>query len=130
MRAVANTLSQITGQMTVATMNEHTSHHAGTGNLILQPDFFGDDEVRQALAHMVNRVEVIVRDLFRDLPHEPQVLIGRDSPFGKGMASMVVKFHLPNGHSALLCIVGPMRMNYSRNFALLERAAELLNEKE
>lgn len=128
MRAVANTLSELTGEMTFVTIDSHSSHYAGVGKLLLKPEFFGDREVTKALAMMVDRFEAIVRDIFDDIPHKPQVMIGRDSPFGKDMTSMVVKFHLPDGHSAILCLVGPMRMDYGRNIALLEAAKELLDE--
>jgi len=39
---------------------------------------------------------------------------------------MVAKYELPNGMTAVLGLVGPMRMNYQKNMRLLGEAKRLL----
>ncbi|TAK03599.1 hypothetical protein EPO34_00350 [Patescibacteria group bacterium] len=126
---LAKTLSELSGEMVIAAFDRSSSYYAGVGNLMSKPDF-GDLEVVRALSLMVDRFDLIVRDIFDNVPQQPRVMIGRENPFGKDMASVMVKFRLPSGHIAILGLVGPMRMDYGRNIALLEQAKELLDERE
>lgn len=126
---LAKTLSELSGEMVITAFDRSGISYAGVGNLMSKPDF-GDLEVVRALSLMVDRFDLIVRDIFDRVPRQPQVMIGRENPFGKDMASVMVKFRLPSGHVALLGLVGPMRMDYGRNIALLEQAKELLDEQE
>lgn len=126
---LAKTLSELSGEMVITAFDRSGISYAGVGNLMSKPDF-GDLEVVRALSLMVDRFDLIVRDIFDNVPRQPQVMIGRENPFGKDMASVMVKFRLPSGHVALLGLVGPMRMDYGRNIALLEQAKELLDERE
>jgi transcriptional regulator of heat shock response len=129
-RMLANTLSELSGETVIAAFDGFSSHFAGVGNLFMKPDFVGDLEVVRTLSEMVNRFDLIVRNIFESVPERTQVIIGQENPFGKDMASVMVKMVLPSGHTALLGLVGPIRMDYARNIALLERATELLNDDE
>jgi len=54
-------------------------------------------------------------------------LIGRDNPFGAHMSAIVVKFSRGPDQVGLLGLLGPMRMDYSKNLNLLRQAHEILN---
>jgi len=128
-RTLAKTLSELSGEMAIAAFDPQWSYYAGVGNLFSKPDF-GDLEVMKALSQMVDRFDEVVAEIFDRIPRQTQVMIGEQNPFGNDMSAIMVKYRLPSGHIGLLGLVGPMRMDYGRNIALLERAKEILDEQE
>lgn len=128
-RVLTRTLSELTGEMAIAAFDPRASFYAGVSNLLSKPDF-GDLEVVKALSQLIDRFDEVVEEVFDHVPNTAQVMIGRQNPFGNDMSTILVKYRLPSGHIGILGLVGPMRMDYGRNIALLQRAKELLDEED
>ena len=77
---------------------------------------------------MMDRFDEVVNSLYEHLPEAPQVMIGGENPFGRRMSSIMVKYALPDDTSVLIGLVGPIRMDYKKNIALLEEAIDSLTE--
>jgi transcriptional regulator of heat shock response len=56
------------------------------------------------------------------------VLIGSQSPFGDHVSSILLCYRFPDDRRGLLGLVGPLRMNYARNLALMNRVYALLEQ--
>ena len=82
----------------------------------------------QTLSALVDQFDEVMHKLYRTLPEGPQVFIGSGNPFGEEMATILVRYRIDQETQGLLGIVGPLRMDYSRNLALIERAKEVLDE--
>ena len=83
-----------------------------------------------ALAEDIERLERDATSVMSVAPSEVQILLGEESPMGKRLATVIVRHQLPNGEVGVLSIVGPLRMNYARNVALLSEAKRILEEIE
>ncbi|MBU1033045.1 MAG: hypothetical protein ABII13_02360 [Patescibacteria group bacterium] len=114
----------------VADMTEHAvvvAKHsdifsAGLTHLLSQPEFANHERL-VGLGQVFDRMDEIVESmLFQDFA-EPTALIGGDCPFGEDCGSIVLK--LSDG--TLIGVLGPIRMDYPRGFALLRAAKELFN---
>ena len=81
-----------------------------------------------ALAEDIERLETSAQEVINVAPNEVKVLIGDENPLGRRLATVIVRHRLPNGEVGVLSIVGPLRMNYARNIALLSQAKQLLDE--
>ena len=57
--------------------------------------------------------------MFEDFENGEQVLIGSKNPFGAFLSTVLVKYK-SNKQSGLFGILGPMRMDYAHNLALVE----------
>ena len=57
--------------------------------------------------------------LFKQV-NKVQILIGSQNPFGDDCSSVIGKYHLKNKKSGLFIILGPKRMDYNKNLALVE----------
>ena len=126
LKTLARELVNMSGETAIVAFGPNSSFYTGVANLFQKPDF-GDLEVVRALSGMVDRFDEIVAQIFERVEREPQVMIGSKNPFGKEMSAILVKYTLPNHHVGILGLVGPMRMDYSRNLQLLEEAADLLD---
>jgi len=129
MRTLAKTLVDLSGEMAVVAFGPQSSYYTGVSNLFAKPDF-GDLEVVRSLSTMLDRFDDVMGSMFDAVKSEPQVLIGRENPFGEDMSAVVVKYAMPSGHVGILGLVGPMRMDYGRNLGLVTDAIDLLNEQE
>lgn len=128
-KTLARTLVELSGEMAIVAFDPRWSYYTGMANLFQKPEF-SDLSVMRTLSTLVDRFDEVVAEVFDRVSDEPEVMIGRGSPFGKDMAAILVKYTLPNRHIGILGLVGPIRMDYARNIGLMEEAIEILGEEQ
>ncbi len=119
-------LADLSGDAVIVT-NEHQTSALGVANLLRKPDF-QEENMLLALAEDIERLERDATSVMSVAPSEVRILLGEESPMGKRLATVIVRHQLPNGEIGVLSIVGPLRMNYARNVALLSEAKRILEE--
>jgi transcriptional regulator of heat shock response len=124
-KSIAKRLVEISGETAIVAFDPNWSFYTGVSNLMQKPEFH--DSV-PALAELVDQFDAVVSDMFDRVSHEPQVFIGSHNPFGDQMTTIIVRYDFPNTAGGILGLVGPMRMDYARNLALLEAAKKIINE--
>lgn len=124
-KSIAKRLTEISGETAIVAFDPNWSFFTGMSNLMQKPEFH--DSV-PALAELVDQFDAVVSDMFDRVSHEPQVFIGSHNPFGDQMTTIIVRYDFPNTAGGILGLVGPMRMDYARNLALLEAAKKIINE--
>lgn len=92
-------------------------YYTGLSNLFSQPEFNRVDMVCD-ISSIIDRMEDIIDEFFEDLDNGEQVLIGSKNPFGNFLSTVLIKYK-NNKQSGLFGILGPMRMDYGRNLALI-----------
>ncbi len=126
LKAMAKKLVEMSGETAILAFDPHWSYYTGVSNLFQKPDFH-DLELVQSLSALVDQFDEVLHDIFARVPDEPLVLIGSSNPFGSQMATILVRYRIgENGHG-LVGLMGPLRMDYSRNLALIERAKEIID---
>jgi len=93
-------------------------YYTGLTNLFTQPEFKQVDAVCD-VSSVIDRMEEIIDGIFEELENKEQVFIGSQNPFGNFLSTVLVKYKY-NNKSGVFGILGPMRMDYSRNLALVE----------
>lgn len=121
-------LADLSGDAVIVT-NEHQTSALGVANLLRKPDF-QEENMLLALAEDIERLERDATSVMSVAPSEVRILLGEESPMGKRLATVIVRHQLPNGEIGVLSIVGPLRMNYARNVALLSEAKRILEEND
>lgn len=128
MREIANTLVELSGETAISSINNEWNYYTGLSNLFDKPEFSNVAMLR-SLSIAIDRFDLVLREIFEDVDQDVNVWIGGENPFGNQMATIMLKYRLPNGFSGLLGLVGPLRMDYSRNIKLLNQAKTLLDEE-
>jgi transcriptional regulator of heat shock response len=126
-RRLAQALSELTGNVVVLSSAPERSFATGIALLLEMPEFH-DPRMVMHLGQMLDRRELWLKVLRRQLGDEIAILLGEESPFGKDMATMTLILRLANGERLLMSIIGPMRMNYEHNLAMLREAQQLMEE--
>lgn len=127
LKTMAKKLVEISGETAIVAINPKWTYYTGVSNLFHKPDF-QDPEVMQTLSGLIDQFDEVMSQMYRRLPEGPQVFIGSSNPFGQEMATILVRYNVDEHTQGLLGLVGPLRMDYSRNLALIERAKEVIDE--
>jgi heat-inducible transcriptional repressor len=117
-RQTAKAIAELAGGSVFWAFHKNDLYHTGLSNLFAQPEFKQASAVCD-VSGIIDRMEEIIDDIFEDLVEGPQILIGAKNPFGNFLSTVLVKYKYNNSHS-VFGILGPMRMDYHRNLALVE----------
>ncbi len=124
---VARRLSEVSGETAIIAFDQRWSYYVGVSNLFQKPDF-RELAHMHALSETIDQFDEVIRKIYNTIPDEPQILIGSSNPFGSQMAAIVTKYELTDQEHGIVGIVGPLRMDYERNLALVTRAKDLISE--
>lgn len=127
LKHLAKTLVEISGETAIVAIDPRWTYTTGVANLFHKPDFH-DTQIMQTLSGLIDQFDEVMQGLYRQLPEGPQVFIGSGNPFGQEMATILIRYNIDENTQGLLGLVGPLRMDYSRNLALIERAKEVIDE--
>ncbi len=128
-KALAKAMAEISGETAIVAFDPEWSYYAGVANLFQKPEF-ANLELVQSLSAMLDRFDEVVGEMFDAVSREPQVLIGRENPFGENMSAIVVKYRLSPTHFGIIGLVGPTRMNYAKNLGIIEEVKDLLDQND
>lgn len=117
-RQTAKAIAELSGGAVFWAFHKNDLYYTGLSNLFSQAEFSKVDMVCDA-SSVIDRLEEIIDDIFEDIDSGIQVLIGSKNPFGGFLSSVIVKYKKDKA-SGIFGILGPMRMNYPRNLALVE----------
>jgi len=117
-RQTAKAIAELANSTVYWAFHKNDLYYTGLANLFAQPEFKQVNTVCDVSA-IIDRMEEIIDDIFEDLEDGEQVLIGSQNPFGNFLSTVLVKYRY-NNKTGVFGILGPMRMNYGRNLALVD----------
>jgi len=117
-RQTAKAIAELSSGAVFWAFHKNDLYYTGLSNLFSQPEFKQVNAVCD-VSGVIDRLEEIIDDIFEDLENGEQILIGSKNPFGNFLSTVLVKYKSNNQHG-VFGILGPMRMDYGRNLALVE----------
>ncbi|MDD5528082.1 MAG: hypothetical protein PHO56_03880 [Patescibacteria group bacterium] len=118
MREAAKTLAALTDSAVFWAFHKNNLYYTGLSNLFQQPEFANSGLVYNVSA-VIDRMDEIIDHIFETTTDSAQILIGEENPFGNFCGAILAKYKRGN-QSGLFGILGPMRMDYERNLAMVE----------
>jgi|FLOH01.1.fsa_nt_gi heat-inducible transcriptional repressor len=122
---IARRLAEITGNAVVLSVGPKRAYTTGVEQLFSMPEFHELEMVR--FVGMMDKMAQLFEPMFNEAFEDVRIMIGDEGPLGQQMSSVMVHFQAVNGQPGMMSIVGPTRMNYERNVALLREAKIILN---
>ncbi len=117
-RQTAKAIAEISGGAVFWAFHKNDLYYTGLSNLFAQPEFSRAHMVCDVSA-IIDRLEEIIDEIFEEIEEGEQILVGSKNPFGNFLSTVLVKYK-NNNVSGIFGILGPMRMDYARNLALVE----------
>jgi len=132
MQKAANLLADLSSNFAISSLislDEPEVFKAGIGGLLREPEF-GDSEYLSQTTQILDYLDRNIEELFNIVKDETiGVYIGRENPIKqmRGLSMVVSGKRLKSGSRGLIAILGPQRMKYDRNIALIEYMRNLLD---
>lgn len=127
LKSLAQRLVELSGETAFVAFDPRWSYYAGISNLFHKPDFEDLEQVR-ALSLLMDSFDQVVMSMSQRATERPAVFIGSEGLFGNHVSTIVVRYVFPNEQQGTVGLIGPLRMNYIHNLALVQRAYEMLDE--
>lgn len=120
---LARAVAELSGETVLFAPSPEKVYFTGLSNLFGKPEFHALELVAD-LSEILDHCEQCLDQFFEgeEVDEEPKFFLGKEHSFGKMLSVLAVS----SGPESLLVMLGPLRMDYRRNFALMNRVKELL----
>lgn len=124
LRRAAKALAELAGESALVAFAPRNVYYTGLSNLFGKPEFRPFAQVA-VMTKVLDHLDETMERLYPDVPPTPAVLIGSQNPFGPDCGLIVGRAPMGDGYG-VLGLLGPMRMDYDADIALLETAIATL----
>ncbi|KKR10461.1 MAG: Transcriptional regulator of heat shock protein [Parcubacteria group bacterium GW2011_GWA2_39_18] len=126
LRSVADYLAQASGNMGVVSfVDRDLTYQNGLCNLLSQPEFSSVENMKK-FAKILDNMDVSIADFFED--DDTRVCIGKENEITfPDLGFICTNINRKSGEKFFVGIIGPKRMDYERNIALINQLKELLS---
>jgi len=118
LKNLAKTVVEVADETVIVVFDKNNIYYTGLANLFKKPEFT-EPNLIQDISEVIDHLDDVVDDLFKQV-NKVQILIGAQNPFGNDCSSVIGKYQLKNKKSGLFIILGPKRMDYNKNLAIVE----------
>lgn len=124
-KSLAKEAASITREAVIVAFTVDKIFYTGLSNIFEKPEFASSNMVINT-SRMFDQCEECLDRFFGKVGQEPAIFIGPEHPFGAHLSVIGVGFGKEN--EGLFMIFGPMRMNYKKNLALVQKVKEIFNQ--
>lgn len=125
-KKIAKTLAEITHEAIIVGFTKEDVYYTGISYLLQKPEFAQLDTL-YGISEIVDQLDEVINTIFSKIHEETQVFIGKDNPISKNCSMIATHIQSNNENESILCIIGPMRMDYERHVPRLNYAKEQIN---
>lgn len=127
---LAKAISRLTDDLVISGIAETGAYfRLGFSHLLDLPEFWEEDF--GGLGDVFDRFDHYFNQFFQATePEDVLIYIGRENPVrtARQETVMVTRYPLPEGYEGVSALVGPMRMAYARNLAILRYITKKMSE--
>ncbi|MEK7103283.1 MAG: hypothetical protein AAB870_02975 [Patescibacteria group bacterium] len=124
-KSLAQHLADNTGEMMYVAFGNRDTYVTGLANLVSKPEF-AEQDILADISRFIDDLDVILEEVLQSQSDGVSIYIGTESGFGSACSTLVMRYTLDNT-AYVLGILGPTRMNYAFNKALLEGVYTIIN---
>ena len=126
-KQVAKQMAKFAQELSVLALDYNNFYYTGLSYLLSQPEF-NQPEAVYNISRVIDNLDEIMSNIFDSVEGQTKVLIGRKNPFGNLCGAIITKCQLSKRKNHILFgILGPARMDYNKNIALVNYVKKLLS---
>lgn len=122
LKNLAKALVGVSEETVLIAFSPEKVYYTGLANLFQKPDF-AEMRLVASITEVFDRCEESLPKFFGKVTDTPKYYLGKEHPFGDMLSVLGARFH--NGES-LITLLGPQRMNYKKNWALMQKVLEII----
>lgn len=121
-KKAAKVMAKLSANAVFWAFHRHNLYYTGLSNLFSQPEFT-QTNMTYDISLVIDSLEEIIDGIFNKISEGEKVIIGSDNPFGDFCGTVLAKYKTKE-NIGLFGIIGPLRMNYEKNLALVKFISE------
>lgn len=118
LKNLAKNVVELAEETVIVAFDKEHIYYTGLANLFKKPEF-AEQNLICNMSEVIDHLDDVVSKVFEKI-NKVEVLIGSKNPFGDDCSSVLGKYQLKDKTSGLFIILGPKRMDYNKNLALVE----------
>jgi len=126
LKEMAKALAELSEETVLVAFSPEETYFSGFSHLFNQPEF-GEPNLVRHFSQIIDNFDEEAGRIFNQVDEEIKILIGNKNPFSNKCSVVITKYHFSNNSNVVIGILGPMRMDYENNAALLKYIKDLLN---
>ena len=119
---VSRNIADIAHEFILTAFADNDFYYTGLSHLFTKPEY-GEAESIKNLSEIIDAFDATLKELYRTIPEETHTFIGSKNPIDKSSSLITVRI---GANGPILALLGPMRMRYDVNIALLRYCQSLL----
>jgi len=123
-RTLMKGLAEISGEAIIYSFGKDNTYYTGLSNLFGKKEFMEPDLV-VSTSGIFDRCEEYLDGFENMIIDDPRFFLGEEQPFGEDLSVLATRVR--KDKSDMLLMVGLNRMDYKRNYALMQKISEILN---
>ena len=128
LKSVAKILAEESGDLAVVEFKPNDVYYTGLTHLFEQPEF-EENQIVISTGRFIDRVDEMLDQLRNLCTDDIEVFIGKDNPVDRQFSVILGSYRFGNEDAErMLGLVGPLRMPYARNIALMRLVREQLSQ--
>ncbi|MFH1662000.1 MAG: hypothetical protein ABIA02_02805 [Candidatus Falkowbacteria bacterium] len=124
-KQTAKAIAEISGNAVFWAFHRNNLYYTGISNLLAQPEFINTNLIHD-ISSVIDRLDEIIDGIYNGIEDNPQIFIGSDNPFGKFCGTVLTRYKFKE-NIGMFGILGPIRMDYEKNLALIKFVNNLVN---
>ena len=117
-KSQAKQLAEITGETIMLAFGSLDVFYTGISNLFTKPEFQNDYRLIENLSNLIDHLDEVLVKIFYQVDDEVKIYLGENNPFHKDCSVILSRYDSSDG-PVVVGILGPRRMDYEKNIALL-----------
>jgi len=117
-REEAKRLAELSGEAVMVAFEQFDLFYTGISNLFSKPEFQNNYELVRNLSNLIDHLDEVLSKIFYEMDEEIKIFLGDTNPFHPECAAIISVFY-EGDKRCVLGILGPKRMDYEKNIALL-----------
>lgn len=120
---VAKAMAELSGETMLVAFSPDLVYYTGLSNLFQKPEF-SELQIVADVSEMFDRCEERLGDFFEKVDDNPKYFIGDEHEFGEMFSVLAARFG--ENDESLVALLGPLRMDYRRNWNIMRKALEIM----
>ncbi|OGF28020.1 hypothetical protein A2331_02835 [Candidatus Falkowbacteria bacterium RIFOXYB2_FULL_34_18] len=118
LKETAKVTARISDGAVFCAFHRNNLYYTGISNLFQQPEF-NELSLIHDISTVIDRMDEVIDSIFDEIDIGVHTLIGSKNPFGN-FCSVIISKHRTEDNVGLFGVLGPMRMDYKKNIALIK----------
>lgn len=128
LKQAARTLADVTDEAVVMSLDSGDTYYTGISHMLRKPEFAQTSSM-VSIGEAFDHLDEVMNTMGEQLDDEVQIFIGQQNPFSRDCALILTEYTFGRTHvRGMIGIIGPMRMDYEKNIAILEYMESLMDD--